>query len=142
MSASRSGSGGVLEAPPPRFTAAEAARIAAGSFSVSGTSVERPSERDQAFLIDDGKGGGGVLKISNLGEDASVLDLETAAILHVTRVDSELPVALPRPVGADGTNPAAYRTTAEGVDGTHFVRLFERLGGRTRGPDLADRAVY
>src|SRR5436190_5996827 len=141
MSASRSGSAGVLEAPPPRFTAAEAARIAAGSFSVFGTSVELPSERDQAFLINDGQAGG-VLKISNLGENASVLDLETAAILHVARVDSELPVARPRQARAHGTDPGAYRATAEGADGTHFVRLFERCRGRTAGPDLDDRAVY
>ena len=112
MSASRSGSAGVLEAPPPRFTAAEAARIAAGSFSVFGTAVELPSERDQAFLINDGQGGG-VLKISNLGEDASVLDLETAAILHVARVDSELPVARPRQARAHGTDTGAYRATLD-----------------------------
>ena len=143
MAASSSGSAGVLEAPPPRFTAAEAGRIAAGIFAVSGTAVELASERDQAFLIDDGRGGGGVLKISNLGEDAPVLDLESRAILHVSRVDPGLPVARPRPVADGGENGfSAYRATAEGPDGTHFVRLFERLHGRTGGPELDDRVVF
>src|SRR5204863_1339798 len=40
---------------------------------------------------------------------------------------------------------AAYRTTVEGSDGTHFVRLFERLHGQSGGgagaPDLPDAAL-
>jgi 4-aminobutyrate aminotransferase-like enzyme/Ser/Thr protein kinase RdoA (MazF antagonist) len=133
----------VLEAPPPRFTAAEAGRIAAERFAVPGTAVPLASERDQAFMIDDGRGGGGVLKISNLGEDPAVLDLENSAILHVVRVDPELPVARPQPVaGADEDGSPAYRATVEGADGTHFVRMFERLHGRSGGPKLDDDAVH
>jgi 4-aminobutyrate aminotransferase-like enzyme/Ser/Thr protein kinase RdoA (MazF antagonist) len=128
----------VLEAPPPRFTAAEAAGIAADVFAVSGTATELASERDQAFLIDDGRGGGGVLKISNLGEDPAVLDLETGAILHVVRVEPELPVARPVPVADQN----GYRAGVDGADGAHFVRLFERVHGRTRGPELDDGAIH
>jgi 4-aminobutyrate aminotransferase-like enzyme len=125
----------VLEAPPPRFAAEEVAEIAARLFGVTGTAVDLGSERDQTFLIDEGAGGGGVIKISNLGEDPAVLDLETQAILHVARVDPELPVARPLPAGAD------YRPTVEGPNGTHFVRLFERVHGRRGGPELAHDAV-
>jgi 4-aminobutyrate aminotransferase-like enzyme/Ser/Thr protein kinase RdoA (MazF antagonist) len=125
----------VLEAPPPRFAADEVADIAARLFGVEGTPVNLGSERDQTFLIDDGAGGGGVIKISNLGEDPAVLDLETEAILHVARVDPELPVARPRPAGTD------YRPAVEGPGGVHFVRLFERVHGRTGGPELGDEAV-
>src|SRR5438309_5138229 len=126
----------VLEAPPPRFSAEEIAAIAAELFGVRGQASDLGSERDQTFLIDD-NGAGGVLKISNLGEDPAVLDLETEAILHVSRVDPELPVARPRPsLGGD------YRPTFEGPDGTHFVRLFERLRGNEGGPDLGDRALF
>ena len=134
----------VLEAQPPRFSADEVAAIAADCFNVEGTAVDLGSERDQTFLIDDGRRGGGVLKISNLGEDAAVLDLETEAILHVSRVDSELPIARPLPAAVEGDHdgPAAYRPTVEGPDGTHFVRLFERLHGRVGGPELDVRAVY
>ncbi|TML51932.1 MAG: hypothetical protein E6G21_06245, partial [Actinobacteria bacterium] len=82
----------VLEAPPPRFSADEVATIAAALFGLEGRATDLGSERDQTFLIDDG-GAGGVLKISNLGEEAAVLELETEAILHVARVDPELPVA-------------------------------------------------
>jgi 4-aminobutyrate aminotransferase-like enzyme len=131
----------VLEAPPPRFSADEAATIAAELFGVSGTAVDLGSERDQTFLIDDGDDGA-VLKISNLGESADTLDFEAEAILHFLRVDPELPVARPRLADRDGRGPAAYRLTVEGPDGMHFVRLFDRLHGRAGGPELDHGAVY
>jgi 4-aminobutyrate aminotransferase-like enzyme/Ser/Thr protein kinase RdoA (MazF antagonist) len=117
----------VLETQPPRFTSDEAALIAAEVFGVKGRAVDLGSERDATYLIDDGAGGA-VLKISNLGEDAAVLELEQAAIAHLTRVDPELPVA--RPLHERGTY------------GGHHVRLFERLHGRTGGASLDDSAVY
>jgi 4-aminobutyrate aminotransferase-like enzyme/Ser/Thr protein kinase RdoA (MazF antagonist) len=126
----------VLEAPPPRFTADEVAAIAAALFGIEGTATDLGSERDQTFLIDDGAEGG-VLKISNLAEDPGVLDLECEALLHVGRVDPELPVARQRLSLADG-----YRPTWTGEDGKHFVRLFERLHGRHGGPDLDDGSLY
>jgi 4-aminobutyrate aminotransferase-like enzyme/Ser/Thr protein kinase RdoA (MazF antagonist) len=116
----------VLEASPPRFTADEAAEIAAEVFGVHGSASDLGSERDQAFLLDDG-GAGGVLKISNSGEDPAALDLEEAAIAHVAAVDPDLPVA----------RPLAPRT----VFGGHHVRLFERMRGHKGGPELSDPAV-
>ena len=121
----------VLETQPPRFTPEEVARIAAEVFGVEGNASDLGSERDETFLIDDG-GAGAVIKISNLGEDPAVLDLEHAAIEHIARVDPDLPVAKPR----------AARATFTGADGVYHVRLFERLRGHAGGPDLEDRAVY
>jgi 4-aminobutyrate aminotransferase-like enzyme/Ser/Thr protein kinase RdoA (MazF antagonist) len=126
----------VLEAPPPRFTADEVATIAAELFGLEGTATDLGSERDQTFLIDDGAEGG-VLKISNLAEDPAVLELECEALLHVGRVDPELPVARQR-----HSLSGEYRPTWDGEDGPHFVRLFERLRGHHGGPDLDDRALY
>jgi 4-aminobutyrate aminotransferase-like enzyme/Ser/Thr protein kinase RdoA (MazF antagonist) len=116
----------VLETQPPRFTADEVARIADELFGIRGTASDLGSERDATFLIDDGEGGA-ILKISNLGEDAAVLDLEHAAIAHVLGVDPELPIA----------RPLAGRATYDG----HHVRLFERLHGRSGGPGLDDEAI-
>jgi 4-aminobutyrate aminotransferase-like enzyme/Ser/Thr protein kinase RdoA (MazF antagonist) len=116
----------VLEAPPPRFKAEEIAAIAVELFGLRGQASDLGSERDQTFLIDDGAAGG-VLKISNLGEDADVLDLEARAIEHISRVDPDLPVARLR-----------ASDTYEG----HFVRLFERLRGHEGGPELDDRALF
>jgi 4-aminobutyrate aminotransferase-like enzyme/Ser/Thr protein kinase RdoA (MazF antagonist) len=131
----------VLEAPPPSFSADEIAAIAAELFGLRGQASDLGSERDQTFLIDDG-GAGGVLKISNLGEDPGVLDLETEAILHVARVDPALPVARPQVSARGGEGPAAYRPTVGGPHGRHFVRLFERLRGHAGGPELDDRALF
>ena len=117
----------VLETQPPRFTSDEVALIADEVFGVKGRAVDLGSERDATYLIDDGADGA-VLKISNLGEGAAVLELEQAAIAHVTRVDPELPVA--RPLHERGTY------------GGHHVRLFERLHGRTGDASLDDDAVY
>jgi 4-aminobutyrate aminotransferase-like enzyme/Ser/Thr protein kinase RdoA (MazF antagonist) len=130
----------VLEATPPSFSATDVARIAAELFAIDGTAVDLGSERDQTFLVE-GPAGSGVVKISNLGEDSATLDLEAEAILHISRVDPDLPVARPRKVSAD-PGAAAYRTTVKGPDGTHFVRLFDRLHGGDGGPDLTDSAVY
>ena len=121
----------VLETQPPRFTPEEVSHIAAEVFGVEGTATDLGSERDETFLIDDG-GRGAVIKISNLGEDPAVLDLERAAIEHIVRVDPQLPVARPR----------GERATFRGPDGAHHVRLFERLHGQVGGPELGDRAVY
>jgi 4-aminobutyrate aminotransferase-like enzyme/Ser/Thr protein kinase RdoA (MazF antagonist) len=126
----------VLEAPPPRFSADEVATIAAALFGLEGIATDLGSERDQTFLIDDG-GVGGVLKISNLGEDPAVLELETEAILQVAHVDPELPVGRQRLSLSD-----EYWPTWDGPDGPHFVRLFERLRGRHGGPELDDRALF
>jgi 4-aminobutyrate aminotransferase-like enzyme/Ser/Thr protein kinase RdoA (MazF antagonist) len=116
----------VLEAPPPRFTAEEVAAIASELFGLRGQARDLGSERDQTFLIDDGAAGG-VLKISNLGEDGDVLDLEGKAIEHISRVDPDLPVA---------------RLRGSGTYDRHFVRLFERLHGHEGGPELDDRALF
>jgi len=131
----------VLEATPPSFSADDVARIAADLFGLDGTVRDLGSERDQTFLVE-GPTGSGVLKISNLGEQATTLDFEAQAILHILRVDPELPVARPRAVSKEA-GAAAYRTTVDGPDGTHFVRLFERMHGRgdITAQDLSDEAV-
>jgi 4-aminobutyrate aminotransferase-like enzyme/Ser/Thr protein kinase RdoA (MazF antagonist) len=133
----------VLEATPPSFSADDVARIAAELFGLDGTVTDLGSERDQTFLVE-GSSGSGVIKISNLGEQAATLDLEAEAILHIARVDPELPVARPQVV-SNAEGASAYRTTVEGPDGTHFVRLFERLHGHggdgDAAPDLSDAAV-
>jgi 4-aminobutyrate aminotransferase-like enzyme/aminoglycoside phosphotransferase (APT) family kinase protein len=119
--------GSVLDSTPPRFTAAEAAEIAAELFGVRGSAADLGSERDQTFLLENG-GVDAVLKISNSGEDAATLDFEEAALAHVVAVDPDLPVA----------RPLAPRAT---FDGLH-VRLFERRHGRKGGPELDDAAVH
>ena len=135
---------GVLEATPPAFTPEQVAAIARELFGVDGTARDLGSERDQTFMID-AEGGGGVLKVSNLGELPESLDIEVAALLHVAAADPELPVARQLPRLGVGPAPGLedYRPRFEGPDGLHFVRLFRRLQGRSmvRGSELDDAAV-
>jgi 4-aminobutyrate aminotransferase-like enzyme/Ser/Thr protein kinase RdoA (MazF antagonist) len=115
----------VLETSPPRFTPEEVAAIAVKLFDLRGEPRDLGSERDQTFLIEDGDAGG-ILKISNTGEDPAVLDLEAKALDHIAHVDPELPIA---------------RQRDSGTSGGHLVRLFERMPGTSGGPGLADDAV-
>jgi 4-aminobutyrate aminotransferase-like enzyme/Ser/Thr protein kinase RdoA (MazF antagonist) len=135
---------GVLEATPPAFAPEEVSAIARELFGVEGSARDLGSERDQTFMIE-GPGGGGVLKISNLGEDPASLDIEVAALLHVEASDPELPVArqIARLGAGDEPSLEDYRPTYEGPDGPHYVRLFQRLTGRSmvKGPALDDAAV-
>ena len=128
---------GVLEASPPRFSPAEISAIAADLFDLRGDARDLGSERDQTFLVE-GPDGSGVLKVSNVAEDPLVLDFETEALAHIARADPELPVA--RQLEAPG---GGYRPTVRGADGAHFVRLFERLTGRSMvlSDQLADPAL-
>jgi 4-aminobutyrate aminotransferase-like enzyme/Ser/Thr protein kinase RdoA (MazF antagonist) len=111
----------VLETSPPRFSPEEVAAIAAKLFDLRGEVRDLGSERDQTFLVGDG-----VLKISNTGEDPTVLDLEAKALEHIERMDPELPIA---------------RQRASGTSNGHLVRLFERMPGKSGGPDLVDDVV-
>ncbi len=135
---------GVLEATPPAFAPGQVAAIARELFGIDGSARDLGSERDQTFLIE-GEGGDGVLKISNLGEDPDALDIEVAALLHVAATDPDLPVARQRARLGAGPTPelADYRPQFHGPDGPHYVRLFERLTGRSmvRGCELHDAAV-
>jgi 4-aminobutyrate aminotransferase-like enzyme/Ser/Thr protein kinase RdoA (MazF antagonist) len=111
----------VLETSPPRFTPEEVAAIAAELFGLQDEARDLGSERDQTFLVGDC-----VLKISNTGEDPAVLDLEAKALAHIERVDPELPIA---------------RLQEHGEHKGHYVRLFERMPGRSGARDLGDDAV-
>jgi 4-aminobutyrate aminotransferase-like enzyme/Ser/Thr protein kinase RdoA (MazF antagonist) len=133
---------GVLQATPPAFGPEHAAAIAQQLFGIAGPASDLGSERDQTFLIDGAPGG--VLKISNLGERPEILDLELAALEHIAAADPELPVAgqlLPLDPAGDGLE--RYRPRFEGPDGPHFVRMFERLHGRSMvgGRELDDAAT-
>jgi 4-aminobutyrate aminotransferase-like enzyme/Ser/Thr protein kinase RdoA (MazF antagonist) len=134
----------VLTAAPPTFTEEEAAALARDLFGVVGSAVSVDSERDQTFLLDGGRPA--VLKISNVAEDPTRLDLEALAAQRVAQIDHEIPVALPWLVAGtplQANDPAAYRAAIQGPSGTHHVRMYDRLPGRAwvGGASLSDEAI-
>lgn len=118
----------VLDSQPPRFTTGDAARAALECFGIEGEAQPLGSERDQTFAIGDA-----VLKVSNLGEDEAVLDLETRVVLHALAIDPALPLARPRELRGGGFVARV---------GGHLMRAFDRAEGRDGGPWLDDAAVF
>ena len=139
--------GDVLRGEPPAFSLDQAVELAERYFGLRGSASSVGSERDQGFVIGGPEGPVGVLKISNASEDPAVLDMETAAALHVRSVDPELPVATPFPVvGADlSAGRDAFMTTVEGPGGlTHLVRACTYMPGRASidPPEIDAEAAF
>jgi 4-aminobutyrate aminotransferase-like enzyme/Ser/Thr protein kinase RdoA (MazF antagonist) len=135
---------GVLTADPPRFDDRDVSGFARTSFCFEGQ-VERrfSSERDQNFLVRAPDGEGRILKISNAGERADVLDMEVAAALHALRADPSLPIAAPLPADPEvGGYVATVRDERRGA--SHMVRMSELMPGRgsTDGIDLDHQALW
>ena len=106
----------VLETTPPRFTPEEVAAIAAELFGIEGEARDLGSERDQTFLVGDGVAGQDLQHRRGSGDPRPRGE---GARAHRAR----------RPRAADRAprRPAGLRRAPKG----HFVRLFERMPGRS-----------
>ena len=139
----------VLDHRRPNFDERAAVEIAESMFAISADrAVNLGSERDQAFMLWAGSHPVGVVKISNAAEQAAVLDMEALAAVHISHVDTHLPVAIPRiRKAADGI--ANLLPTIEdrrallSATEQHWVRLYDVMPGRARSSatTLDDRAL-
>lgn len=117
-----------LDLTLPKLTAAEAAEIARREFGLEAVAKQLYSERDANFHLRPADGGPGhVLKIANAVEDPAVIDLQTASLRHIARVDPDLPV--PRVIPARDGAELARVTLAGGT--RHMARVYSFLPGRT-----------
>jgi hydroxylysine kinase len=127
----------VLEAKAPAFSVEEAEGIAKRLFGVSGSARALVSERDQNFQLQSDDGRAYVLKIANPAEDPAVLDFQTQALLHIARVNPELPV--PHLVN---TAEGATSGIVEDAGGGRFItRLLSYLPGGLLGEVRPSRAL-
>ena len=138
----------VLAAARPAFDPADVVDIARRTFDVESSGArDLGSERDQAFLLLDASDRPlAVMKVSNIAEDPRTLDMEALAVLHASRVDPLLPLAIPwLAPGAASTSvdPVDRRVPISAADGDHHVRMYSVLPGRTRvdAMDLSDAAL-
>jgi len=132
----------VLASARPTFDEPAVLGIAAATFGLRAIAARNlGSERDQTFLLLDGGATPiAVMKLSNAAEDPATLDMEALAVLHATRVDPNLPLALPwRVPGADGdaADPATRRVAIDHGGGRHHIRMYDVLPGHQRSDPLA-----
>src|SRR5688572_25418015 len=98
----------VLAAARPSFDAEEVIDIARRTFDVDAVGArDLGSERDQTFLLVDRDDEPlAVMKVSNAAEDPATLDMEALGVVHASRVDPTLPLAIPRLV--PGASPGSH----------------------------------
>src|SRR5689334_1216946 len=82
----------VLDSSAPVISDDKAHAILAEFFGIDGNLTTLTSERDKNFHVSAGDGRDYVLKIANSVEPPEVTKFQTDALLHIQRMDPELPV--------------------------------------------------
>ncbi|GHF39037.1 aminotransferase [Seohaeicola zhoushanensis] len=105
----------------------QAAEMADELFDVRGEVLRLNAEKDANFRITPEVGPPMLLKITNAAEDRGVTEMQTAALLHLARVDPGLPV--PHVLPARNGAPSQLVSLSDGK--AHVVRLLTFLDGTT-----------
>ena len=109
----------------PRFSAADAQRLAQDFYGLSLAAEPLPSERDQNFLLRDGAAARFVLKIANRDEALEFLDLQNKLLRFLAGRDTGL--EFPRLIAARSGLEIMPVSAADGS--AHFVRLLTWVEG-------------
>lgn len=123
-----------IDPPMPEPVAADLARTI---FGIVGSASRLTGERDLNYCIQTSDDVRYLLKVSNSGEDASVADLQTKALLHLARTDPEVPV--PRIVSTLDGMPQGLWHEPGGHSGV--VRLLTFVDGRPLEAELVTSNV-
>ena len=129
-----------LESRPPAFGEEAARQILLDSFGVEAPSLKPlAAERDQNFRVTTPGGERFLFKISNPADDRPVLEMQTAALRHIERVDPGLPVMRSWPAAAGES-----WVEVPGPDGRSYpARLFTFLPGHvTVNTALTPEAIW
>jgi hydroxylysine kinase len=116
---------GVLEQIDPEVPEADAERLVAEVFGVTGRAARLQGERDQNFRVTGDDGRRYLLKVANSAEDPDITDLQTRALLHIAEADPGAPT--PRVRLTLGGAPQHVWTRAGRPQAT--VRLLTFLDG-------------
>ena len=114
-----------LKIVQPQFAQGDLEQIARAQFGLEGEWTALPSERDQNFRISLASGGSVTFKVANADEPADIVGCEIAALEHIARADSSLPV--PRVVRTQDGEPAAVIHDSHGR--AHLVHVLTYLPG-------------
>ena len=110
---------------PPAFSEQELLATAFEQFGERGTLAWLEGERDQNRRLTTPDGREFVLKVSGALEDPAVVDFQIRALLHLEKLEPDLPV--PRIHRTRGGEPAGQMLTGDGL--RHAVRLVSYLPG-------------
>ncbi len=128
-----------LETTPPALELEAVRQVLRDSFGMEASLTPLAGERDQNFKADTGAGRRFLFKISNPADGPSIVDMQTAALHHIERVDPGLPVmrALLSTAGAPWVE-------VPGPDGQFYLaRLFTFLPGQvTPTSALTTQAIW
>ena len=96
-----------LSSGVPDLSVAEAAQVASRLYGIDGEAILLTSERDANFRLKVADGHSYLLKISNPADSDEIVELQTACLDHIAKVDPANPV------------PRVLRTLS-GADGDHI----------------------
>ena len=114
-------------ASPIALSVQEAEELARDHYGIDGTATRLTGERDENFRLSCADGRQFVLKVASAAEEPAVTALPTAALLHVERVDPQLPC--PRVVlDLEGGTQSRYQ---DGLGRQRAVRVLSYLPGKT-----------
>jgi len=83
--------GALLDQAPPPVSVADAEAVARETFGIIGKAKLLSGERDHNFYLQDARGYEFVLKFVHPAEDPAVTLFQSAALLHLTNTQSDLP---------------------------------------------------
>jgi 4-aminobutyrate aminotransferase-like enzyme/Ser/Thr protein kinase RdoA (MazF antagonist)/murein DD-endopeptidase MepM/ murein hydrolase activator NlpD len=121
-------------------TAGEAARLAREIYGIDGTVGALPGEYDHNFHLATAEGAGFVLKVMHQARDASLVDMQVAALAHLAR---RAPGLTPRV--HEALNGATVVTARAGGGPPRLIWMVGYAAGATlarvqpRSPDLLER---
>lgn len=125
-----------MVASPVAVSVQEAEKLARDRYGLDVTATRLTGERDENFRLACADGTQYVLKVASAAEEPAVTDLPTAALLHVERVDPELPC--PRVVrNLEGGTQSRYR---DAIGRPRAARLLTYLQGKTLRSAARSRA--
>ncbi len=128
----------LLETPSPNFSIEEIKNIANKLYGLTGTLTPLDSERDQNFQIDTAAGDQYVIKIANIAEEPTIIDMQLKALEHISAVDPGLPV----PKVLLSRNGLAFEQIEAGDGRKHPIRIVSYLPGVHLKDDYASEALF
>ncbi len=122
----------------PEITLDKAAELARDIFGISGSIRPLSAERDANFHIRLETGEEALLKVTNAVEDQGVTEMQTAALIHLARVDPALPV---QRICQTLTGASSAIITGPSGD-AHVVRLMSYLDGTILSSAAPAQGLY